>query len=106
DDSSAGACGVVARSSSPNPVAAREVRAMSDPTDPGGVGAAHAERTSRSPRVGDTGSPVGSPLTIILAVVAVVVGFLIFRTIDSSGGSALEVPPAQTTVPAAAGGTA
>lgn len=53
---------------------------MSDLTDPGGVGA-NAER-ARSSRVGDSGSPVGSPLTIVLAVIAVVAGFLIFRSID------------------------
>lgn len=73
---------------------------MSDPTDPGGVTAAQAERTSgRQTRVGDNGSPVGSPLTIILAVVAVVVGFLIFRTIDSGGSSAGGVDPTDITTP-------
>lgn len=72
---------------------------MTNPNDPAGHGPNPAERAGRT-RVGDGGSPVGSPLTIVLAVVAVVVGFLIFRTIDSGGGSALDIP---TTVP---GGTA
>lgn len=73
---------------------------MSDPTDPGGVGAAQAERaSSRYARVGDNGSPVGSPLTIILAVVAVVVGFLIFRTIDSGGSNAGGLPDTDITTP-------
>ena len=81
---------------------------MSDHTDPGGVGAAHGgERPGRA-RVGDSGSPVGSPLTIALSVIAVVVGFLIFRTIDSGGsagaGPNVNPDPAATTQPA--GGTA
>lgn len=77
---------------------------MSDPTDPGGVGAAQAERaSSRYARVGDNGSPVGSPLTIILAVVAVVVGFLIFRTIDSGGSNAGGVEPPENTQPVVTG---
>lgn len=77
---------------------------MSDPTDPGGVGAAQNERVSRTTaRVGDSGSPVGSPLTIVLSVIAVVVGFLIFRSIDSSGSSA--APPAGGEVPAGAATT-
>jgi hypothetical protein len=59
------------------------------------------ERTTRSgPRVGDSGSPVGSPLTIVLALVAVAVGFLIFRSISDDGdalGGAL--PDGGTTLP-------
>jgi LytR cell envelope-related transcriptional attenuator len=53
----------------------------------------------RPPRVGDSGSPVGSTLSIVLAVVAVVAGFLILRSIfdDDDGGSAIE-PPDTTTV--------
>jgi hypothetical protein len=53
----------------------------------------------RPPRVGDSGSPVGSTLSIVLAVVAVVAGFLILRSIfdDDDGGSAIE-PPETTTV--------
>ena len=72
-----------------------------------------AERGARRPRVGDSGSPVGSTLSIILAVVAIVAGFLILRAItddDSSadgeeitGGTATEVttptiPEGQITV--------
>jgi hypothetical protein len=73
---------------------------MSDHTDPGHVTGSH-ERTSRSStRVGDSGAPVGSPLTIVLAVIAVAVGFLIFRSIsddgDALGGGAL---PGATTLP-------
>jgi hypothetical protein len=42
----------------------------------------------RSPRQGIGGSPVGSTLSIVLAVVAVVAGFLILRNItDDNGGS-------------------
>jgi hypothetical protein len=45
----------------------------------------------RPPRAGDSGSPVGSTLSIVLAVVAIVAGFLILRAIfdddnDSAGG--------------------
>jgi hypothetical protein len=58
---------------------------MSDHTDPGHATGPH-ERTSRSnTRVGDSGAPVGSPLTIVLAVIAVAVGFLIFRSISDDG---------------------
>ncbi len=42
----------------------------------------------RPPRVGDSRSPVGSTLSIVLAVVAVVAGFLILRELtDDDGGS-------------------
>jgi len=52
-----------------------------------GVGA-----TRRSPRQGVGGSPVGSTLSIVLAVVAVIAGFLILRNLtaddsSSAGGS-------------------
>lgn len=52
----------------------------------------------RPPRVGDSGSPVGSTLSIVLAVIAVVAGFLILRAItddddDDAGGI---VPPGST----------
>ena len=78
---------------------------MSDPTGPGGVGTAQAERpSSRTARVGDSGSPIGSPLTIILAVIAVVVGFLIFRTIDSGGDGGATGLPVDTSANTAATG--
>jgi len=41
----------------------------------------------RSPRQGLGGSPVGSTLSIVLAVVAVVIGFLILNNITDDGGS-------------------
>ena len=65
-----------------------------------GVGA-----TRRSPRQGVGGSPVGSTLSIVLAVVAVIAGFLILRNItadetSSVGGSsdpvATDVQPTTT----------
>jgi len=74
---------------------------MSDPTDPGGVGA-NADRGRSSTRVGDSGSPVGSPLTIVLALIAVAVGFLIFRSIDDSDAGGPEVSGGATTVAGAA----
>ena len=75
---------------------------MSDSTDPGGMSGSH-ERTSRSTRAGDSGSPVGSPLTIVLAVIAVAVGFLIFRSISDDGdaGGLIDVPDGGTTIPVA-----
>ena len=55
----------------------------------------------RSPRQGSGNSPVGSTLSIVLAVIAVVAGFLILRNItdDGGGGSATEpaVDPAAET---------
>ena len=72
---------------------------MSDHTDPGHVTGAH-ERTTRSgPRVGDSGSPVGSPLTIVLALIAVAVGFLIFRSISDDGDALGGGLPGVTTAP-------
>lgn len=49
--------------------------------------------TRRSPRQGIGGSPVGSTLSIVLAVVAVVAGFLILRNItddNDAGGTGVE----------------
>lgn len=54
----------------------------------------------RSPRQGIGGSPVGSTLSIVLAVVAVVAGFLILRNItDDGGGSGNGGITADSTVP-------
>ena len=53
--------------------------------------ARHGSR--RSPRVGDSGSPVGSTLSIVLAVIAVIAGFFILRAItddDGDSGSATD----------------
>lgn len=54
----------------------------------------------RRPRVGDSGSPVGSTLSIILAVIAVIAGFLILRAITdddtSADGGVIEGPGATT----------
>ena len=47
----------------------------------GGVGAAGAAGRPRSPRQGVGGSPVGSTLSIVLALLAVVAGFLILKNI-------------------------
>ena len=41
----------------------------------------------RSPRQGPGNSPVGSTLSIVLAVIAVVAGFLILRNITDDGGA-------------------
>ncbi len=47
--------------------------------------------TRRTPRQGVGGSPVGSWLTIALAVIAVIIGFLILNNItDEGGGSAID----------------
>jgi hypothetical protein len=73
---------------------------------------APAERGTgrRAPRVGDSGSPVGSTLSIVLAVVAVVAGFLILRAItDDDDGSGDDITlestsPGATSPDASAGG--
>ncbi|MDQ3543612.1 MAG: LytR C-terminal domain-containing protein [Actinomycetota bacterium] len=90
---------------------------MSDPTEPGRVTGSH-ERVSRTTTRGaDSGSPVGSPLAIVLTVVAVAAGFLVFRSISDSdsagglpggtvsgvtipgGGTAAPIVPGQVTTP-------
>jgi LytR cell envelope-related transcriptional attenuator len=51
----------------------------------------------RPSRVGDSGSPVGSTLSIVLAVVAIVAGFLILRAIfDDDDGSSADGPTITT----------
>ncbi len=60
---------------------------------PEGPAEGEPERGSRrSPRVGDGGSPVGSTLSIVLAVIAVIAGFFILRAItdDDDGGGATD----------------
>jgi hypothetical protein len=59
---------------------------------PEGQGA-QAERGSgkRSSRVGDSGSPVGSTLSIVLAVVAVIAGFLILRAITDDDDDGADI---------------
>ena len=60
---------------------------MSDPTDPGRVTGSQ-ERVSRTPsRPSDSGSPVGSPLTIVLTLIALAAGLLIFRSISDDGNA-------------------
>ncbi len=46
----------------------------------------------RSPRVGDGGAPVSGALAIVLAVVAVVAGFLILRSISDGGNDSADFP--------------
>lgn len=46
----------------------------------------------RSPRVSDGGAPVSGALAIVLAVVAVVAGFLILRSISESGDESADFP--------------
>ena len=74
--------------------AGRGTRMTDVPEGPAGV---EPERGSRrSQRVGDSGSPVGSTLSIVLAVVAVIAGFLILRAItddDDDGGATDLVTP-------------
>lgn len=65
-----------------------------DPDAPTG-----ASPPRRSPRQGIGGSPVGSTLSIVLAVVAVVVGFLILQNITDSDSSASDGgAPSETSV--------
>jgi hypothetical protein len=57
--------------------------------DPATSGSGAAGQSRKPPRQGIGGSPVGSTLSIVLAVVAVVAGFLILRNItdDNDGAS-------------------
>jgi hypothetical protein len=52
------------------------------------AGSGGASSTGRRPRQGSGGSPVGSTLSIVLAVIAVVAGFLILRNITDDGSNA------------------
>lgn len=74
-----------------------------DPNAPAG-----SNPPRRSPRQGIGGSPVGSTVSIVLAVVAVVAGFLILRNItsDDGGGSTSSGPTTGSTMPDPADSTA
>lgn len=66
-------------------------------------GGAPAAPSRRPGRGGDGGAPISGALTIILAIVAVVAGFLILRAITGDGGgggSAVGPGATQTTEPA------
>lgn len=63
-----------------------------DPNAPVG-----APSPRRSPRQGIGGSPVGSTLSIVLAVVAVVVGFLILNNLTDDNGSGGGAAPNDST---------
>ena len=66
------------------------------PEGPAGV---EPERGSRrAQRVGDSGSPVGSTLSIVLAVVAVIAGFLILRAITETTTTAVPATFTSSTV--------
>lgn len=49
----------------------------------------------RSPRASDGGAPLGGALAIVLAVVAVVAGFLILRSLSDDGGTFAEGGPVE-----------
>lgn len=52
---------------------------------------AAAAASRRAPRQGAGGAPAGSTLSIVLAVIAVVAGFLILRNITDDGGTSANV---------------
>jgi len=66
--------------------------------DPTAGGQPPSSGGRRSPRQGVGGSPVGSTLSIVLAVIAVVAGFLILRNITDDGGSSDAGSTVETTV--------
>ena len=67
---------------------------------PEGPAEGEPERGSRrSPRVGDGGSPVGSTLSIVLAVIAVIAGFFILRAITDDDGDGGSIADTSSTVP-------
>ena len=59
---------------------------MSDMTDASG------QMPRRNPRVSDGGAPVSGAVAIVLALVAVIAGFLILREISDGGDSSLDFP--------------
>ncbi|MCB0966532.1 MAG: LytR C-terminal domain-containing protein [Ilumatobacter sp.] len=59
---------------------------MSDMTDASG------QMPRRNPRVSDGGAPVSGAVAIVLALVAVVAGFLILSSISNGGDDALDFP--------------
>lgn len=64
---------------------------------PDGPAEGEPERGARrGPRVGGGGSPVGSTLTIVLAVIAVIAGFLILRAVFDDDDDAGGITPAPT----------
>lgn len=58
----------------------------------------------RRPRVSDGGAPVSGALAIVLALVAVVAGYLILRSISDNGEAALDFPAVEGGAAAADGG--
>jgi hypothetical protein len=62
---------------------------MSDLSDASG-------QMPRRPRVSDGGAPVSGALAIVLALVAVVAGYLILRSITDNGESALDFPASES----------
>jgi hypothetical protein len=75
---------------------------------PDGPAEGEPERGARrSPRVGDSGSPVGSTLSIVLAVIAVIAGFLILRAItdDDDGDAGTGITPGATEITTSGTGT-
>src|SRR5215213_1580891 len=69
-------------------------RALRMTDAPEGPAESEPERGSRrSPRVGDGGSPVGSTLSIVLAVIAVIAGFSILRAITDDDGDTGGITP-------------
>lgn len=75
-----------------------------EPTQPGSP----PPGARRSSRQGIGGSPMGSTISIVIAVVAVVVGFLILRNITDDGGSADggTAAPTESTTPSTVESTA
>ncbi len=53
--------------------------------------------SGRRPRAGESGAPVGSILSIILAVAAVLIGLFILRQIDDDGDGGITTPGSNTT---------